>query len=660
MPSAFLRITTLLLAGAVWLAAAPPLDLEKASLTSLEQRLASIDTELSKLARFSLRNGFGSVGYRSRNHVNADFTEWVQIDLGKECTINELVLVPVIWRESKTGFRADSFPSEFHIIAGKEGETEGKVIASFSEEDKLLPRIGPVLVKVDNVSASWVRIVATKLSPREWDGLYELQLAEVFVFEGDENVALHRPVETSSHGEAEIAARHSAFLVDGFVPYLMNAASGEQSIAMVSGESPLDDKPYMVIDLGEILPLNRIHLHSVDVDDTIPQSVPPDFGIPRVLLVEGALEADFSDATELIQIRNSTPYDAGPIIMHQFPEKEFRYIRLTALHPYIDRTGTKVSSRIGFAEIELFSNGKNVARGKPVTASFSFDHNNRKLSAVTDGNNLYGNILPIRKWLEELARRQDLENERPIVAAMLSERYTRQKSNLRWMGWLATVLAASIIVIILWERNYRMRQIATIKERLAADLHDELGADLHTIGLLSDLAEDSGDDPQQRAILHQRIRNVTEQTGTAVRHCTDMLSAKGLSTDFRSDMDRASRRIMSRLSHKISIEGEEHLARLKPRTRNDLFLFFKECLVNISRHSGATEYATNLTADTKSVQLSVSDNGRGLPGRKENSVPGSLMRRASLMGAKVSADTIPGGGTCINLTLNTRKWLRRS
>lgn len=643
----------------VSLFAASPTDLEKASLTSLEQRLTSIDKELSKLSSYSLRNGYGSVGYRSRHYSDVENAEWVQINLGKPHTINEIILVPVLWREGKTGFRADSFPSEFRIIAGEEGDADGRVIASFSEKDKLLPRLGPLLVKFENVTASWVRLEATKLSPREWDGKYELQLAEFLVFSGEENVALHSPVETSSQGWADSSSRRDDFLVDGFVPYLMNAASGEQSIAMLSSPGSLDDKPSLVIDLGEVLPVNRIHLHTVDVDDTIPQSVPPDYGAPRLLSVEGASQPDFSDVTELIQIRMASAYDVGPIVMHHFPEKECRYIRLTADSPYIDRTVDEVCSRIGFAEVEIFSKGTNVARTKPVTSSFKWNFDSRKISAITDGNNLYGNILPVREWLEELARRQDLENERPIIAAMLAERYARQKTNLRLTGWLATVLAAAILVIVLWERNFRMRQIATIKERLAADLHDELGADLHTIGLLSDLAEDSGDDPQQRAVLHQRIRNVTEQTGTAVRHCTNMLLAKSLYTDFRSDMERASRRIMSKLSHKISIEGEEHLAKLKPRTRSDLSLFFKECLVNISRHSGATEFITNLKADKKSVSLSVRDNGRGLPDRADSKVPGSLKRRASLMGAKVSAEASPGGGTCINLTLNTRKWLRR-
>lgn len=644
----------------VSLSAAPPTDMENASLTALEQRLASIDKELAKLSRYSLRNGFGSVGYRSRHYKEAYNTEWIRIDLGKSYVIDELILVPVIWRESKAGFRADSFPSEFHIIAGQEGDTEGQVVASFSEKDNLLPRLGPLLVKFENVTASWIRLEATKLSPRAWDNKHELQFAEIFVFSGEENVALHRPVDTSSKGWAESSPRRAEFLVDGFVPYLMNAASGSQSIAMLSSPGSLDDKPSLVIDLGETLPVNRIHLHTVDVDDTIPQSVPPDYGAPRLLSVEGASQPDFSDATELIRIRMASAYDVGPIVMHHFPEKECRYIRLTANSPYIDRTGETPCSRIGFAEVEIFSKGTNAALRKPVTSSFKWNFDARKISAVTDGNNLYGAILPVREWLEELARRQDLENERPIIAAMLAERYARQKNNLRWTGWLATVLAAAILVIVLWERNYRMRQIATIKERLAADLHDELGADLHTIGLLSDLAADTDDDTQQRAVLHQRIRNVTEQTGTAVRHCTDMLLAKGLYTDFRSDMERASRRIMSKLSHKISIDGEEHLAKLKPRTRSDLSLFFKECLVNISRHSGATEFITNLKADKKSVSLSVQDNGRGLPDRANSKVPGSLMRRASLMGAKVTAEVSPNGGTCINLTLNTRKWLRRS
>ena len=116
---------------------------------------------------------------------------------------------------------------------------------------------------------------------------------------------------------------------------------------------------------------------------------------------------------------------------------------------------------------------------------------------------------------------------------------------------------------------------------------------------------------------------------------------------------------MAKLENEISIEGEEDLNKLKPRTRFDLVLFYNECLVNISRHSGATKFRTQLTADPKNILLSVWDNGRGLSGSKVNEIPKSLKRRARLLGAKVGVVSPDSGGTCINLQLRTRKWGRR-
>jgi signal transduction histidine kinase len=135
-----------------------------------------------------------------------------------------------------------------------------------------------------------------------------------------------------------------------------------------------------------------------------------------------------------------------------------------------------------------------------------------------------------------------------------------------------------------------------------------------------------------------------------------MLSAKGLYTDILADMQRASNRIMAKLEHEISISGEEYLKALPPRTRADLFLFYKECLVNISRHSAATHYTTELMGETDHVRMKISDNGRGVDIAEKDGVPASLKRRAKLLGAKVSVTNPPEGGTSIQLNLKTRKW----
>lgn len=636
-------------------AAATPDSIGSLSLKGLEQRLAAVDQELNQLASYSLRSGIGAVGYRSQVHTSPTDTEWVQIDLGKEVPIHEIVLVPTLWRDTRTGFRADGFPREFKIIAGTASDPAGTVVASFGSSARMLPRIAPLTVSCPGTVASWIRVETLVMAPRAWDGKHIFQLAEILVFEGEENVALRRPVQTSSPEGAGSPAWDKNYMVDGFVPYLMDAAGGAQSLAFVS-EVGIGEQPSLTIDLGESLPLDRLHYHATDLSDTVPQAIIDDFGVPRRLLLEGANRADFSDAVQLLDYHMESVYDTGPIIVRRLPITSCRHIRMTAVVPFINTLGPIKGSQFGAAEIELFSRGRNVALGRPVQADFTPNIPERSFSALTDGRNLYGTILPVREWLNELALRHDLETERPIIAMELEHRYARQKTNLNQMGWLAVLLGAGIISTILIERIVRMRQVSRIRERLAADLHDELGANLHTIGLLSDLAAEARESSEESATLYRRIRSETERSGIAVRHCSDMLSAKGLYTDLLADMRRASNRIMAKLEHEISIKGEEYLKVLPPRTRADLFLFYKECLVNISRHSGATKYTTELEAAADRIRLRICDNGRGLEISEKHAVPSSLKRRARLLDAKVTVENPPAGGTCIELNLRTRKW----
>jgi signal transduction histidine kinase len=255
--------------------------------------------------------------------------------------------------------------------------------------------------------------------------------------------------------------------------------------------------------------------------------------------------------------------------------------------------------------------------------------------------------------MEQLARRHDLETERPLVTAELNRRYARQQTSLRLMSWLAALLAAGTGFSILIERLRHLRQTEKMRTRFAADLHDELGANVHTIGLLSDAATVARDSDDEWQMLHQRIRELTVRTGTAIRHVSNMINADGLYLGLVEDMQRATQRIMAKFENTMETNGEEFLVRLKPRTRIDLFLFYKECLMNICRHSGATRFDTHLTASPKEIVLTISDNGTGLPGE---TLPASLKRRARLLKAKLTAEEPPGGGTKIILRLrNGRK-----
>jgi signal transduction histidine kinase len=283
------------------------------------------------------------------------------------------------------------------------------------------------------------------------------------------------------------------------------------------------------------------------------------------------------------------------------------------------------------------------------------------LAAITDGRNFYGTILPIRQWLEELSQRHDLEVARPVLQAAIQARYQRQATLARWLGGLAVLLGGLIALSIVAERILRQRAIARTREQIAADLHDELGANLHAIALYGDLAKANHDNLQRLRLLLDQMRALTERSGVAARSCVNLLESRGLYEGLAADMRRTATRFLADIDYSLDIENEDLLASLPQRQQVGIALFYKECLANIIRHSGATRVVTRLVATPRVLHLTVTDNGHGLVAGPRgrlggHPVPSSLRRRARLLGARVAARDGPESGTCISLTLSTSSW----
>ena len=311
------------------------------SLHRLEQRLSQIDKRLSSLAPNRIRSGIGVIGYRSDWRGKASRKEWVQIDLDREYPIDEVVLVPTLSRDTNSGYQSDGFPITLRILAGTNQDRTGNVIAEYESTDNIQPRIGPLVVPVQGTTASWVRIEASDLSRRAFDGKRVFQLAEVFLFSDSENVALRQKVTASSNSVDLANAWDKQFLVDGHTPYLMDSSDDDRSLAYVSrfGEQPL-----LYLDLESPYKISRIHLHSVDQDDTVPQAYAGDFGIPSRLKIEGATDKDFSDAKVLLDYQPTNSNALGPLMMWQIPQTNCRFIRVSGTEASRSEDGLNASS----------------------------------------------------------------------------------------------------------------------------------------------------------------------------------------------------------------------------------------------------------------------------------------------------------------------------
>ncbi|WPJ95679.1 hypothetical protein SH580_19865 [Coraliomargarita algicola] len=625
----------------------PTQPLVELSISVLENRLLEIDSRIAELAEFSFQTGVGSNGNRSDSHTEPNHREWFQVELEGFQNIDQIILVPHIVKDSKLGVISDGFPAELEIIAGTAMHPEGELITQFRPTDGD-QHIAPYTFATPGLQASWIRIQATELSPRAWDLKYNLQLAEILIFEGNHNHALGSKVTASSQSRGYDSSRNERYLVDGFMPYTMNAASGEQSIAMMVRISEPHAPLAISIDLEDAYQLDRIHLHRIELSNNMPLSKGFDFGMPRRLLIEGSNQADFSESTVLLDLHLKNAYESGPIIMRDLNPQACRFVRLTAVEPFIDTLMPEPTIAFGFAEIELFSNQTNVAYQKTPTTNFEYSSYARPLTKLTDGQNFYGTILPIREWLEQLEERYHLEAERPLIRAELDRRYARQSITLRRMSWLAMLLTTGIVVVILVDRILRLRQIARIRERFAADLHDDLGASLHTIGLLGDIALSSVDSPERLKTALTRSRELTKRAGAAIRHCTD-LQTMGRVGDLEQDIRRIAERMLVNSDYTISVQGANYFNKLKPRLKMDLFLFVKESITNIVKHSNADQVSIEMNANSSLIEIKIQDDGRGLPDDKEQKVPPSLKRRARVMHASISISHSAEYSTIIHL-----------
>lgn len=626
-------------------------ELSKQSLEQLEMRLVAIDAEQGKLAKLTFRQGVGNLGWLSKQFRSGEQRQhWVEIQLLKETRIDSIALVPVLWHDADQGVLPDGFPSKFQIRVGTDEDKLGKVVASFDSDEEAVSRIAPFVFNIEPVQASWVRVEISEVTKAVSNGLYGVQIAELLVFSGRQIVSIDAKVQASSFRKSIMSRAHTrSSLVDGFTPYLMDL-HGDNSQSYVAfyytDKGPID----FTIDLGQPLSIDHIQLHAADISENVPRVQHADYAFPKQLVAEGALQADFSDAVHICEYKRNHIYEAGPVIIKQFPEITCRYVRFRIMEGYIAPEASTRFSCAGFAEIEIFSNKENVALNRLFGINTNVIRKDSNPETLTDGKNHFGPIIPYRVWIEQLAYLADLNSERPTIAAELSHRYAKQKTNIRILGWGIVAMAIGIVFAFLIERNLDMRREARLRERFAADLHDEIGADLHTIGLLSDLAEDARTNPDKLSKLLRQIRTNTEESGQSVRNMVQMQS--GTSKDgLESMMRRIAERTVTHLEHEIFIDGSQYLEGLKASTQSDLLRFYKECLVNVCRHSDATQLRTRLSASARRIDLTVSDNGQGISESAKNWVPKSLKRRAKLLGAKVQLEESGLGGTKIHLTV---------
>jgi len=245
----------------------------------------------------------------------------------------------------------------------------------------------------------------------------------------------------------------------------------------------------------------------------------------------------------------------------------------------------------------------------------------------------------------------------------------------RVLGGLATATLAGSIAWFDTRRRMRRRLeklereqvVERERSRIAHDIHDDLGAQLTRITMLSDSAREELADPAQ---VTDELNQIYDTARDATRAMDEIVWAVNPKHDTIDSLATYLEKYgfdyldAVGISCRLDLPAKLPPYRLTTEVRHNLFLAYKEALHNAVKHAGATEVRIAIAFEAKTLELVVEDNGRGFSlndgtnkgPREHGRIAGgngleNMNRRVREIGGECHIDSEPGRGTKVKFQL---------
>jgi two-component system sensor histidine kinase UhpB len=222
-------------------------------------------------------------------------------------------------------------------------------------------------------------------------------------------------------------------------------------------------------------------------------------------------------------------------------------------------------------------------------------------------------------------RYKETKKQQEIVDA--KKRLQRQ-----FIFYFLIAVAGSVFVIAgIVLKNRRQKQLQSIRNRIADDLHDDIGSTLSSIGIMSELAKKKSPEA------HSLLTSIGESTLSLQENMSDIVWAIKSENDRFENLAQRMNRFASEMLDAKNIELDfiidESLntSALNMEKRKNIYLFFKEVINNAAKYSDAKNVFVSVSQKDHYAELKVTDNGKGFDTSMVSDGNGmnSLKQRAS-------------------------------
>ena len=616
---------------------------------ALDDRRRRLEIELADLARPPRSERGTRLGWKVFGYDGAlQERQWVEIDLGGEHRIDSVVLIPIDAPTTGGSEPGIGFPVRFRVEGADEN---GALTSIFDCTNTDFPNPGslPVFHPAGGLVARRVRVTLSK--PWAKDRYHAYALGEIMVLSGNRNLATGlRGVTVRSSGSLERGlAWGRDNLIDGQSVVGAPLAKSDRPLAHgweSSRFSAASSVAWVQIDLGSVQTIDEVRLIPARL---LEYGDAHGYGFPARFRAEVSNDPEMGGARLLADWSAQQRGDPGfnPLTLPG-DRQPGRYLRVTAEELWERQVGVYV---FALGELQVYWGDNNVALGAPVHANSVTPPlpANFKPAFLTDGLRGTQKFIEWPEWLASLSRRREVLSELERVRVSMA---TLQPALIRATAWSGGGMIGALILgtlaVFYRARRIQARTVMALQRRIAGDLHDEIGSNLASIAMLTELSQ------QQKASLPtqdvEEIRRLATESAAAMRDIVWLIQpgphdATRLADRLRS----AARRLVGGVEWNFQIVGLDEAPSLD--VQRHLLLALKEMLHNVLRHAGAHRVEIRLTVREQKFVLEVRDDGRGGAEEQTGECHGltSLRHRAELLGGKLELESNPGQGTRVAL-----------
>jgi ligand-binding sensor domain-containing protein/two-component sensor histidine kinase len=358
-------------------------------------------------------------------------------------------------------------------------------------------------------------------------------------------------------------------------------------------------------------------------------------------------------------IRGGTCYDpARDLPVTRPPRVHWRWVRLFGEELPLGRfAGTPV-----FAHGDNFLHFDFVGANPRAPDKVRYRH---RLSGIDRGwvedreNSIAYNSLPAATYLFEVMACNEWGFWSEPVS--LGFRITPPFWQTWWFVLLAVLAGAGPVVLVAYNRVRHLLAYEQLRTKIAADLHDDIGAGLTEISIVSRVLAQKLP-AGERALVQGELGQLGETSRLLVRSMSDIVwlvhPQRDSLRDLVTRLADANQQVFRAADIDFRVEGLAAIAELKlgVERRQHIFLLFKEAINNAVKYSGCRELRLAIAVDRNRLTMSLRDNGAGFAVAAAGQGNGlrNMRERARLLGGELTVESAPGEGCTLTLRCGIR------